>query len=159
MAIETRVRWNPAEKALLIAEAKRAIDTRPLRYMDALNAAQQSLPAGRRRNVVGAWDVPWFVDGLGSAGAAAHATASVSGGGRRASVAGGAPGMNGLREQLVGFFTDVLAEAMLRAQRRTAPAVAAGKTAGKALGASKAATRAKTAKGAAKRNPGKKPKR
>jgi hypothetical protein len=115
MPKETRVRWNPAEKAALIAEAKRAIAARPMRYMDALQLAQQHLPENRRRHVVGAWDVPWFVQGLGAAGATAHASARGTGAGK--AVAGIAESPLGeFREALVRFFTDVLAEAFARAQ-------------------------------------------
>ena len=122
MATETRVRWNPAEKALLVAEAKRAMNGRPMRYMDALSAAQEKLPAGRRRNVPGAWDVPWFVEGLGSTGAAAHASALANGTLTRAKRVAGVSDVSGLREQLVSFFTDVLAEALTRAERQVGAA-------------------------------------
>jgi hypothetical protein len=67
---------------------------------------------------VGAWDVPWFVQGLGAAGATAHANAQAKGVSRPVAPGAAAGSLDGFREALVRFFTEVLAEAFDRVQGR-----------------------------------------
>lgn len=60
-----RIRWSPEEQAVLVNAAAVAMKNKEVFSMrDALEKAQEALPANRRRSIAALSLVPWYIDGV-----------------------------------------------------------------------------------------------
>lgn len=60
-----RVRWSPEEQAVIIQAAATAMKNKEVFTLrDALEKAQEALPADRRRSIPALSLVPWYIDGV-----------------------------------------------------------------------------------------------
>ncbi len=140
---QRRIRWNPGERAALIAEGRRLNAIAPMRSIAAIEAAQRVLPKGRQRDKFTTTNIAWFSRAVGTSkggradkreGAMAKAPAAM----------GPMEALGALRASLVAFFADVFDAALVEVrarQRRPAPAAAAAKRGAKVKAARKPAAK------------------